>query len=198
MGVPSGSTWYNPEASTTDDKSRYRRLSCTYTSPFALCRYRLRLDANARQFMCRILRAADFIPLGRSLIPQKVHTFCLPAAPYRPGVGRTSFLHAFYFVSCLGWCFVHPAPNHGKECATPSASSRYVFPLVFSFMYLGFAALLCWLPRPPSGFDPHDDSDYLTISNNDVYNNVNHGESVAAAWAERPRLPQHSCVSYCR
>ncbi|CAM9629201.1 unnamed protein product [Pylaiella littoralis] len=25
------------------------------------------------------------------------------------------------------------------------------------------------------GFDPHDDSDYLTISNNLVYNNVNHG-----------------------
>ncbi|CAN0243860.1 unnamed protein product [Scytosiphon promiscuus] len=25
------------------------------------------------------------------------------------------------------------------------------------------------------GFDPHDDSDYLTISNNEVYNNVNHG-----------------------
>ena len=25
------------------------------------------------------------------------------------------------------------------------------------------------------GFDPHDDSDYLTIANNDVYDNVNHG-----------------------
>ena len=25
------------------------------------------------------------------------------------------------------------------------------------------------------GFDPHDDSDYLTIANNEVYNNVNHG-----------------------
>ncbi|CAM9925068.1 unnamed protein product [Ascophyllum nodosum] len=25
------------------------------------------------------------------------------------------------------------------------------------------------------GFDPHDDSDYLTIANNVVYNNVNHG-----------------------
>ncbi|CAN0056924.1 unnamed protein product [Pylaiella littoralis] len=25
------------------------------------------------------------------------------------------------------------------------------------------------------GFDPHDDSDYLTISNNEVYGNVNHG-----------------------
>ncbi|CAM9946003.1 unnamed protein product [Ascophyllum nodosum] len=25
------------------------------------------------------------------------------------------------------------------------------------------------------GFDPHDDSDYLTIANNKVYNNVNHG-----------------------
>eukprot|EP00903_Cladosiphon_okamuranus_P006681 g6521.t1 len=25
------------------------------------------------------------------------------------------------------------------------------------------------------GFDPHDDSDYLTIAGNDVYNNVNHG-----------------------
>ena len=26
------------------------------------------------------------------------------------------------------------------------------------------------------GFDPHDDSDYLTIAHNKVYNNVNHGE----------------------
>lgn len=26
------------------------------------------------------------------------------------------------------------------------------------------------------GFDPHDDSDYLTIARNEVYNNVNHGE----------------------
>lgn len=26
------------------------------------------------------------------------------------------------------------------------------------------------------GFDPHDDSDYLTIANNKVYNNVNHGK----------------------
>ena len=25
------------------------------------------------------------------------------------------------------------------------------------------------------GFDPHDDSDYLTIANNEVYNNGNHG-----------------------
>ena len=25
------------------------------------------------------------------------------------------------------------------------------------------------------GFDPHDDSDYLTIADNEVYNNVNHG-----------------------
>ena len=25
------------------------------------------------------------------------------------------------------------------------------------------------------GFDPHDDSDYLTIANNEVYDNVNHG-----------------------
>ena len=25
------------------------------------------------------------------------------------------------------------------------------------------------------GFDPHDDSDYLTIANNEVYNNENHG-----------------------
>ncbi|CAM9368754.1 unnamed protein product, partial [Hapterophycus canaliculatus] len=25
------------------------------------------------------------------------------------------------------------------------------------------------------GFDPHDDSDYLTIAGNEVYNNVNHG-----------------------
>lgn len=27
------------------------------------------------------------------------------------------------------------------------------------------------------GFDPHDDSDYLTITDNEVYGNVNHGES---------------------
>lgn len=27
------------------------------------------------------------------------------------------------------------------------------------------------------GFDPHDDSDYLTIARNKVYNNVNHGEN---------------------
>ncbi len=26
------------------------------------------------------------------------------------------------------------------------------------------------------GFDPHDDSDYLTIADNEVYNNFNHGE----------------------
>ena len=28
------------------------------------------------------------------------------------------------------------------------------------------------------GFDPHDDSDYLTIARNTVWNNVNHGEFV--------------------
>lgn len=31
-----------------------------------------------------------------------------------------------------------------------------------------------------SGFDPHDDSDYLTISGNEVYDNVNHGEWIVA------------------
>ena len=29
------------------------------------------------------------------------------------------------------------------------------------------------------GFDPHDDSDYLTIADNKVYGNGNHGEKMA-------------------
>ena len=36
--------------------------------------------------------------------------------------------------------------------------------------------LLFELCSLPAGFDPHDDSDYLTISGNTVYNNGNHGE----------------------
>ena len=34
------------------------------------------------------------------------------------------------------------------------------------------------------GFDPHDDSDYLTIAYNEVYNNVNHGaySRPASSW----------------
>lgn len=36
---------------------------------------------------------------------------------------------------------------------------------------------ICHPDNHQYGFDPHDDSDYLTIADNDVYDNVNHGES---------------------